>query len=232
MEIFYMTLSSRKNVITTISIIIVIVVISFVGLLFKTKHKIHLDLDANQIAQNINIDGTVLPNPRVIRPFNLTDNHHQPFTNTNLKGHWTLMFFGFTNCGYVCPTTLAELNKMVINLKKQVPPDLIPQVVLVSVDPERDTVARLNDYVKSFNATFLGVRTDLANTTALANQMSVVFSKVQMPNGDYSINHSAEIMLLDPHGNLRAFFSYPHKADQLLHDYLIVIHAYNNINEP
>jgi protein SCO1/2 len=219
--------TSHKNITTTLVIMAVVIVVALSGFFYHIKHKNH---SPEQIAMNINIDGTVLPSPRIIHPFNLTDNHDKPFNNTNLKGHWTLMFFGFTNCGYVCPTTLSALNTMYTNLKSQLPPDLLPQIVMVSVDPERDSTTRINDYVRSFNPTFIGARANLAETTALANQMSAVFSKVQMPNGDYTINHSAEIMLLDPNGNLRAFFSYPHKADQMLHDYVAIVHVYNNIN--
>lgn len=218
-----MTQSSRKNIILATSLLVIVVVIAFGGFIFQHKTGVQ---NADQMADSLNIDGTVLPTPRVIHAFDLTDNHGKPFNNANLKNHWTLMFFGFTNCGYVCPTTLSELNRMYNNLKSQLPANLIPQVVMVSVDPERDTVARINDYMKSFNAAFIGTRTDLAHTTALANQMSVVFSKVNMPNGDYTINHSAEIMLLDPQGNIRAFFSYPHKADQMVRDYAAIVHAY------
>lgn len=218
--------SSRNKINATIAILVVVIVAALGGTLYHSKQK---NDSANQ-AMAITVDGTVLPTPRIIHPFSLTDNHDHPFNNANLKGHWTLLFFGFTNCGYVCPTTLSALNTMYTNLKSQLPADLLPQIVMVSVDPERDTTTRINDYIKSFNPAFLGAHADIAQTTALANQMSVVFSKVPMPNGDYTINHSAEIMLLDPNGNLRAFFSYPHKADQMQHDYIAIIHAYNNIN--
>lgn len=211
----------RKNTLAILIIVVIIAAISLGGLIYRGKN--HQPAESQVV---LNIDGTVLPNTRLIHPFKFTDTHEKVFTNANLQNHWTLLFFGFTNCGYVCPTTLAELGKMYDNLKGELPAELMPQVVMVSVDPERDTTARMTDYLKSFNAAFIGIRASIPETNALANQMSVVFAKVQMPNGDYTINHSAEIMLLDPNGNLRAFLSYPHKADQMMKDYITIVRAY------
>ncbi len=176
----------------------------------------------------VKIDGVVLSKPRVISDFELTSDQGSMFTQNSLKGHWSLVFFGFTSCGYVCPTTLSALNQTYAQLKTQLPATSLPQVVMISVDPERDSVAHLHDYLAGFNAGFIGVRGSLQQTQALAKQMSVVFAKVKAKNSDsYNISHSAEIMLLDPNGNLRAFFSYPHEVKQMVHDYLAVVHAAN-----
>lgn len=218
------TLNTKKNNRTLLLLICAVILVAIVTFVLHAKHQKNTKIE--EVAANLKIDGTVLPTPRVIHDFHMTDNHGQSFSNTNLKHHWTMMFFGFTNCGYVCPTTLAALEKMMVTLKTDLPEPLRPMIVMVSVDPERDTVARINDYVKSFDPQFMGIRGTLAETNALANQMSVVFSKVTMPNGQYMMNHSAEIMLLDPNGNLRAFFSYPHEAMQMRHDYKAIVNAY------
>lgn len=216
--------SSSKNHFRLIAVLACAVVICAIGGFYRHLHQAR----SNFITHEITIDGTVLPQTRKIYPFNLTDNRGKPFTKDSLKGHWTLMFFGFTNCGYVCPTTLSALNKMFNNLKAHLSPPLLPEVVLVSVDPERDSVKRMNDYVKSFNPAFRGARADMEETKTLANQMSVVFDKVAMPNGNYMVNHSTEIMLLDPEGNLRAFLSSPHVPDHMVRDYEAVIRAYSH----
>src|SRR6185295_10610750 len=96
-----------------------------------------------------------------------------PFSNQNLKDHWSLLFFGFTNCGFVCPTTLTELNKMIKVLQQEIPDNQIPQVILVTVDPERDTVKRLREYVAAFNADFKAIRADLEATEQFENALHI-----------------------------------------------------------
>ena len=177
--------------------------------------------------KQLKIDGVVLNKPRIISAFDLTADDGKAFKRDNLNGHWSLVFFGFTNCGYVCPTTLSAMNKMYTQLQARLPAQLLPEVILVSVDPDRDSVSRMHEYVKGFNPHFLGVRGSMQQTKILAQEMSVVFSKVKSAGGgdNYMVNHSAEVMLLDPNGNLRAFFSYPHEAAQMARDYTSVVRA-------
>lgn len=170
----------------------------------------------------VKINGTLLPKAAEINHFTLTDNHGRPFTQENLKGHWTFLFFGFTNCDYVCPTTLTTLNKMYRTLQEQLPDNKLPQVVLVSVDPERDSVERMNSYVTAFNKQFIGVRAEIAETIALEKQFHIAAAKMEADGGGknhYTINHTAEILLVNPDGKLQAFLSYPHKVEQLVNDY-------------
>lgn len=125
---------------------------------------------------------------------------------------------------------MAELNKMYINLKKDdLPKALLPQVVMVSVDPKRDSVARLHGYVTEFNPSFIGARGSMAHLLTLSKQMHVVFSKIQSNDGNknhYTITHSAEITLIDPKGQVRASFSYPHKAHEMTDDYIKLMRVY------
>lgn len=119
---------------------------------------------AHQTAQ---INGVILPSPKEIENFKLTDNLGKPFSKKNLQGHWTMMFFGFTNCGMVCPTTLASLNEMYKTLQKELSDNQLPQVLLISVDPERDSVEKMNEYVTTFNPHFTGARGSMSETVAL-----------------------------------------------------------------
>jgi protein SCO1/2 len=171
--------------------------------------------------KDVKIAGLFLPDPLAISSFQLTDNMGKPFTNDNLKGHWTMMFFGFTNCGMVCPTTMAALNSMYRTLQQQLPERLIPNVVMVSVDPERDTVERMNEYVTAFNKNFVGARAELPEITALEKEFHLVAVKLQAgkDKNQYTINHSAEIMVFNPEGKLQAFMSYPHEPVQMVTDY-------------
>lgn len=177
-------------------------------------------------ARNVKIDGIYIPKPIDINNFQLTDNSGKSFTKENLKGHWTMLFFGFTNCGMVCPSTMAELKKMYVGLQKDLPNGELPQVVMVSVDPERDTVDRMNSYVASFNPHFIGAVGDEDQTDALKKQLHIVSGKLKLdgPWGNkYTINHSAEIMLFNPDAKLQAYLSYPHKADQMISDYKSIL---------
>lgn len=176
--------------------------------------------------QQVKINGVVLPAAKEISDFQLTDNHGKSFTKENLNGHWTMMFFGFTNCGMVCPTTMAALNKMYLSLQKDLPENQLPQIVMVSVDPDRDSVARMDEYVNSFNPHFIGARTEIAPTIALEKQLNIAAAKMESDGAGkdhYTINHSAEILLFNPSAKLQAYMSYPHQPEQMVEDYKLII---------
>jgi protein SCO1/2 len=171
--------------------------------------------------QEARIDGVVLTNPQAMMNFQLTDNRGNAYSQADLQGHWTMMFFGFTNCGMVCPTTMAALNQMYKALQQEIPDNQLPSIIMVSVDPERDTVARMNEYVNAFNPNFIGLRGDMTQIEALEKNLHLVSVKMQAGTGknQYTINHSAEIMIFNPHGQLQALMAYPHKPDQMEQDY-------------
>jgi protein SCO1 len=171
--------------------------------------------------QEARIDGVVLTTPQEMVDFQLTDNKGQVYNQAMMKGHWTMMFFGFTNCGMVCPTTMAALNQMYKALQQELPDNQLPSIIMVSVDPERDTVARMDDYVNAFNPNFIGLRGEMPQIEALEKNLHLVAVKMQAGTGknQYTINHSAEIMIFNPRGQLQALMSYPHKSEQMEQDY-------------
>ncbi|MDR3490738.1 MAG: SCO family protein [Gammaproteobacteria bacterium] len=205
-----------------IVVMLVVIALTTIGALyFVMKNK-----DAiNGSIKVVKIDGVFLPQPQEISDFELTDNHGKPYTKSNLKGHWTFVFFGFTNCGMVCPTTLSELNKMYKTLEKELPANQMPHIVLISVDPDRDTVERMNDYVSVFNTHFIGLRGGESKIDVLKKQLHIASVKMQTDQGKdhYTINHSAEIMVFNPQVQLQAFFSYPHIANQMVRDYKLIL---------
>lgn len=208
----------RSNAKILLFLIAIVAIIAAIGV-YANKH--HKKIEP-KLPQQVKVDGTYLKTPRQIAAFQLTDNTGKMFTNKDLKGHWTMMFFGFTNCGFVCPTTMAALNKMYVELQKEIPVMQMPQVVMVSVDPARDSVAKMNAYVKSFNKHFRGARADMRQTKALEKSLNVVSVKIIPKNGDkqhYTISHSANIMVIDPQGKLRAFLTFPHKGPELAKDF-------------
>lgn len=178
------------------------------------------------LTQAVQINGTYLPKAIPLSDFHLTDNHGKPFSKENMKGHWTMMLFGFTHCGYVCPVTLSELNELYNNLGKTLSSKNIPHIVFVTVDPERDTVAKMNTYINSFNTNFIGVRGGADETEKLQNQLHIIAVKVKpagQSDDQYGVDHSVEILLFNPDAELQAYMAYPHKAKQMEKDYYLIL---------
>lgn len=151
--------------------------------------------------------------------FQLTDDLGKEFTEKNLQGRWTLMFFGFTHCGMVCPATMSALNTMYQTLQKTLPKDELPQVVFVSIDTQRDTVKRLHEFIQAYNTHFIGVRAEKSETEKLMQQLHIISAKMQAKNGNYTLDHTADIFVFNPNGELHSTLAYPHRADQLGKDY-------------
>ncbi len=185
------------------------------------------------LKQHVNqgiVHGTQLDKPRQVAAFALEGIDNKPFTNQSLSGHWTMMFFGFTHCGYLCPTTMAELAKMYRLLEEQKTSQL-PQVVMISLDPFRDDLVRLGNYVKAFDPHFYGARGDTSAITAMTRDLGIAYTKVIRNNQDNTqqddIDHSGAIMVFNPEGHLMAFFTPPHTAEDMASDYLLLINQGN-----
>ena len=148
--------------------------------------------------------------PRVISDFKLVDEQEAPAGIEQLKGQWSLLFFGFTFCPDICPTTLSVMNKAVSEL------EIKPQVVLVSVDPERDDPKTMARYVRAFNPEFRGFTGEFDEIVNLATQVNVAFGKVPGNEpGTYLVDHSASIVVVDPEGRYAGFIKAPHSAGNL-----------------
>ena len=147
---------------------------------------------------------TLLPTPRVLPAFSLQQADGTALTPDALKGHWTAVFLGFTHCPDVCPTTLAEMA----GAQKQwaaLPEATRPRVLFVSADPERDTPEIVARYAHAFHPDTLAATAPLPQLEAFARALSLVFMKVPGPSGDaadYSIDHSAALVLLDPQARM------------------------------
>ena len=136
----------------------------------------------------------------------------------DLQGHWSLMFFGYTHCPDICPTTLQVLKEAKQHAQ-QADAEPFPQVYFVSVDPERDSAELMHDYVQYFDPSFTGITGDPKMIEALTLQMSVVSMKAPAASGDaddYLVDHSAAVLLLNPEGKLQAFLQPPHSASSIL----------------
>ncbi len=169
-------------------------------------------------AQSALTTATLLSPPRPVPPLALVDQDNRPFDAQRLRGGWSLLFFGFTSCPDACPTTMAALaqtNKLLADL----PEELRPRVVLISVDPERDTPERLGAYVKAFDPSFTGATGTKAAIDELAQRMGVLAATRPLEGGGYTVDHSASVFLIDPDGALHALFSAPHTPKLIADDY-------------
>lgn len=161
--------------------------------------------------------GTLLTPPRPLPDIALVDHDGRPFDRSRLHGHWSLLFFGFTNCPDVCPATLGVLAQVEKQLG-DLPAEQRPQIVLVSVDPERDTPEQLAKYVKFFSASFVGVGGAPQAIAEFTRNLGAPVMKTPLPEGGYTVDHSAAIFAINPAGELRALFSPPHSPKALTAD--------------
>jgi protein SCO1/2 len=171
------------------------------------------------------IQGSILSPARKIAVPALLKDNGEIFRIDDLSGQWHILFFGYTHCPDICPTTMGVLAQA----KKTAAANnqAFPGVVFISVDPERDKVETLGQYVQYFDKDFIGVTGDPALVKALALQMSVVYLKMPAAAGsdadDYLVDHSSALLLLDPQGRLKAFLNPPHNPSTILRDIQTVI---------
>lgn len=150
----------------------------------------------------------------------LNDHHGKRRTLADFKGKVVALFFGFTHCPDVCPTTMVELA----NVARELGADAGRlQVLFVTVDPERDTPQVLRQYIPSFHPAFLGLYGTQEETARAAKEFKIYFQKQTAPGGSYSVDHSAGTYILDTEGRLRLFAQYGAGAQALSHDIRILL---------
>lgn len=147
------------------------------------------------------------------------------FQLSQMRGQVVLLFFGYTSCPDVCPTTLAELNQAM----KQLGGDAEKvQVVFVSVDPKRDTPERVQEYVSHFNPAFIGLSGSEAELTKVWREYGVFREIVEGTSAlGYIVNHTARVTLIDADGNLRISFSFETPVDDIVHDLNLILKESN-----
>jgi protein SCO1 len=150
--------------------------------------------------------GRVLPEPRVLPEFSLLDHEGRRFGRAQLAGQWTLVFAGFTHCPDICPTTLATLAGVDGRLREQ---GVEIQTLFVTVDPRRDDPATLAEYVTHFSPRIIAATGDEAEIDSLMDGLGFSYIKVPMGGGNYTVDHSAALALVDPRGRVAAYFMPP-----------------------
>ena len=162
--------------------------------------------------------GTLLDPPRPATDFLGVNWDGNPFQLSDLQGKVVLLFFGYTSCPDVCPTTLAEMQRI-----KQQLGDAAQElaVLMVTIDPERDTVERLAQYIPAFDSTFYGVVLDEANLVQVKSAYGIYAEKVKSDiaqDANYMMDHTGYTLVIDRAGNWRVLYSYGTDADAIVED--------------
>lgn len=178
---------------------------------------------------------TILPKPLKLSDFQLVDHHGKPFTKHHLDDKWSILFFGYTHCPDICPTTLAMLNNFYKEVDQQK-----THIIFVTADPLRDTSARMTEHVTYYNKNFIGLTApDIASIKAFGEEIGVIFDYedpqthelipdvAKLPPGTkYNVEHNASIFIIDPKGRLVADMLPPHTADRLSKTFQLVKEYY------
>ena len=168
-------------------------------------------LDRNALLDEANL--LLLPRERPLPSVGLVDEQGEAVTTEALRGRWHLLFFGFTACPDVCPTTLSDMRQLLGQLPPSVREQL--QLVLVSADPARDTPEALRSYLGHYRAGFKGWTGELAQLQVLSKALGLPFIPAHETEGDYSVSHSGNLAVVDPQGRLRGHIRAPLKVDGL-----------------
>ena len=156
----------------------------------------------------------LLPQSRKLPQLTMTNQDGQPVQVNAFKGKWTLLFFGYTYCPDICPTTLAQLRQIKGELPKEVVSKL--RVVLISVDPNRDTPQQLKLYLSYFDKEFSGLTGSVPDIQKLANGVSIPFIPADTSKPGYFVDHSGNLAVLGPDGTQRGFIRAPFNTQKLM----------------
>lgn len=157
----------------------------------------------------------LLPQSRTLPAVKMLDQDGQPVVIDELKGKWSLLFFGYTFCPDICPTTLAQLRQIKSELPKEAVDKL--QVILVSVDPNRDTPQQLKQYLGYFDKDFKGLTAaSVEDLQKLANAVSIPFIPADISKPNYTVDHSGNLAVIGPDGHQRGFIRAPLNNQKLV----------------
>lgn len=157
--------------------------------------------------------------------FELTDHFGKPFNQDTVKGKWQLMFFGYTNCPDICPDSLQMLsNMMKLITDEKVKQNL--QITFVSIDPERDDLAKMKSYVTYFNPDFVSARGSIEEVNKLTDALGIMHYITKSSDGSrYEVAHSGALTLIDPQGRFIGIFNTPHDSAKIAHDLTAIING-------
>jgi protein SCO1/2 len=192
----------------TIALVLAFILLVVYGFIWRMNQPVIMNNE--QLRAN---GAVVLDTPRIFSDFELVDHNGELFNIARMQDVWSIVFFGFSNCPDICPTTLAVLNDTYSKMKDSEKEKL--QVIMISLDPERDTVEALADYVPYFNAEFIGVTGNKHLIRRLTAEINVAYNIVPLEGEDYTVDHSTQLVLINPKGHYHGFFRAPHSETML-----------------
>lgn len=222
-------------------IILLLIIITFVGLfVWRMTSPTFVNKESLQ-EQGV----FLFPQPRDIPPMSLIDQNGQPFTSEQLKGKWSFIFFGFTSCGEVCPTSLSQLS-VVAKAMSEKSTEAPLQYIFFSIDPKRDTPQKIAEYVNAFNKDFIGVTGLEKDLPAIGSALNVVVSvpkehqhddhehshdakdhdHAAQPESEAEIDHSANVVIINPNGQYHGFIRSGFKAEDIVPLMPSVFHSF------
>ena len=194
--------AQARNIKITVALVLTFITVIVAGFVYRIQQP-RVMTPSEMKANGLYLHQT----PRNFGEIKLIDHHGEPFTRERLEGRWSLVFFGFTYCPDICPATMAFLDRFMAELEGTEAADT--QVVMVSVDPARDTVEQLAGYVPFFNEDFVGVTGEFLDIHRFATALNTPFRKVPGQDENYLVDHSANVILINPRGDYHGFFKAP-----------------------
>lgn len=170
------------------------------------------------------VSGKILARPMEIDRFELIDQKNEVFNNKSLEGGWTVLFFGYTNCPDVCPTTIYKLAEIKNELKEDLSSTSF-NTVLVTLDPDRDSADRLKEYIGYFDESMLGVTGTYENIQSFTSSLSVFYQRINKEEG-YDFNHTASIFVFNKDGSLFATMSPANTIGELTQDFYTILNNF------
>ena len=170
------------------------------------------------------LTGKILTRPMELDNFELIDQNNQTFNSESLKGNWTILFFGYTNCPDVCPTTIYKLAEVKNDVNQNLPSKKF-NTVLVTLDPDRDTPERLDEYIGYFDESMLGVTGTYKNIQSFSSNLSVFYQRINK-DGGYDFNHTASIFVFNQDGSLFATMSPATSVSELRDDFYTILNNF------
>lgn len=189
-----------------------LVLLAGIAILFASRHF----SAANSTSAPPEVQAILWPGAREVADFSLLDQRGQTFTRDDLKGHWSLLYFGYLQCPDICPTTLQSLAKLRKLMAEAGQAADIPQMVFVSVDPENDTPERIAGYLAFFDKELTGLSGDSNQLEHLANSLGITYAEHIEPNGVRSMEHTTSVIVVDPQGRGVAALTGAHQPRFLL----------------
>ena len=192
-----MTLKSKKTILLTTIIISFIIILTSTFFFAEYLSRQNAPKKISQIINNID----------------LIDHTGKKFVSQTLKNQPSLIFFGFTHCPEVCPTTLSQLSEITDKLKTKI---MTTNIIFITLDPKRDNQEHLKDYISNFNENVIGITGDIINIKKLADNWGVFYETISSSKDDYTLNHTATVFMLDKKGNYKGTIAWGENENSIV----------------